>query len=129
MIVFLFGIPLNITRVSITISEVKSGIKITLRGAQFNPSFYYPPYAIFIMELTSKDGNMVVDFYPIKDLDNNLINNRMLKVLSFRGDTQRKMIISKDEFYYQVREYILYNKYQVTSEYMPAQYHSEEAIA
>ena len=76
------------------------------------------------MELTSKDGNMVVDFYPIKDLDNNLINNRMLKVLSFRGDTQRKMIISKDEFYYQVREYILYNKYQVTSEYMPPQYHS-----
>ena len=81
------------------------------------------------MELTSKDGNMVVDFYPIKDLDNNLINNRMLKVLSFRGDTQKKMIISKDEFYYQVREYILYNKYKVTSEYMPAQYYSEEVIA
>ena len=81
------------------------------------------------MELTSRDGNMVVDFYPIKDFDNNLINNRMLKVLSFRGDTQRKMIISKDEFYYQVREYILYNKYQVTSEYMPPQYHSEEVIS
>ena len=81
------------------------------------------------MELTSKDGNMVVDFYPVKDLDNNLINNRMLKVLSFRGDTQKKMIISKDEFYYQVREYILYNKYKVTSEYMPAQYHSEEVIS
>ena len=81
------------------------------------------------MELTSKDGNMVVDFYPIKDLDNNLINNRMLKVLSFRGDTQKKMIISKANFYYQVREYILYNKYKVTSEYMPAQYYSEEVIA
>ena len=81
------------------------------------------------MELTSKDGNMVVDFYPIKDLDNNLINNRMLKVLSFRGDTQKKMLITKDEFYYQVREYILYNKYQVTSEYMPPQYHSKEVIA
>ena len=78
------------------------------------------------MELTSKDGNMVVDFYPVKDMDNNLINNRMLKVLSFRGDTQRKMIISKDEFYYQVREYILYNKYNVTSEYMPAQYINQE---
>ena len=128
MIVFLFGIPLNISRVSITISEVKSGIKILLRGAQFNPSFYYPPYSIFIMELTSRDGNMVVDFYPIKDLDNNLINNRMLKVLSFRGDKQKKMIISKDEFYYQVKEY-MNHKYKVTSEYMPAQYHTEEAIA
>ena len=77
------------------------------------------------MELTSRDGNMVVDFYPIKDLDNNLINNRMLKVLSFRGDKQKKMIISKDEFYYQVREYVKDCKYKITSEYMPPQlYHS-----
>ena len=78
------------------------------------------------MELTSKDGNMVVDFYPVKDLDNNLINNRMLKVLSFRGDKQKKMLISKEEFYYQVREYILQCKYKVTSEYMPPQYLNQE---
>ena len=78
------------------------------------------------MELTSKDGNMVVDFYPVKDLDNNLINNRILKVLSFRGDKQKKMLITRDEFYYQVREYIVYNKYNVTSEYMPAQYINQE---
>ena len=78
------------------------------------------------MELTSKDGNMVVDFYPVKDLDNNLIHNRILKVLSFRGDKQKKMLITRDEFYYQVREYILYNKYNVTSEYMPPQYITQE---
>ena len=78
------------------------------------------------MELTSKDGNMVVDFYPVKDWDNNLINNRMLKVLSFKGDKQHKMIISKDEFYYQVREYIKDLKYKVTSEYMPAQFITKE---
>ena len=57
----------------------------------------------FQMEITSKDGNMVVDFYPVKDMNNNLIANRMLKVLSFRGDTQKKMLITRDEFYYQVR--------------------------
>ena len=74
------------------------------------------------MELTSKDGNMVVDFYPIKDFSNNIINNRILKVLSFRGDTQKKMLISRDEFYYQVREYIKECKYKVTNEFMPAQY-------
>jgi len=78
------------------------------------------------MELTSKDGNMVVDFYPVKDWSNNLINNRMLKVLSFKGDKQHKMIISKDEFYYQVREYIKDLKYNVTSEYMPAQFITNE---
>ena len=77
------------------------------------------------MELTSKDGNMVVDFYPIKDLNNNLINNRILKILSFRGDRQKKMLITRDEFYYQVKEYIEEYKYKITSEYMPPQlYHS-----
>ena len=69
---------------------------------------------------------MVVDFYPVKTWDNNLINNRMLKVLSFKGDKQHKMIISKDEFYYQVREYIKDLKYKVTSEYMPAQFITNE---
>ena len=81
------------------------------------------------MELTSKDGNMVVDFYPIKDFSNNLINNRMLKVLSFRGDMQKKMLITKDEFYYQVREYIMKYKYSVTNEDYLAQFISKEAIA
>ena len=74
------------------------------------------------MEITSRDGNMVVDFYPIKDFSNNIINNRMLKVLSFRGDMQKKMLITKDEFYYQVREYIMQYKYKVTNEDYPAQY-------
>ena len=74
------------------------------------------------MEVTSRDGNMVVDFYPVKTWDDNLIDNRILKVLSFRGDKQKKMLISRDEFYYQVREYIKDCKYNVTSEYMPPQY-------
>ena len=78
------------------------------------------------MEVTSRDGNMVIDFYPVKDMNNNLIANRMLKVLSFRGDMQKKMIISRQEFYYQVREYIKDCKYKVTSEYMPAQFIKQE---
>ena len=78
------------------------------------------------MELTSKEGNMIVDFYPIKDWNNNIDPaNRMLKVLSFRGDMQKKMLISKVEFYSQVREYIMKYKYKVTNEYYPAQYYSE----
>ena len=80
------------------------------------------------MELTSKDGNMVVDFYPVKDWNNNLINNRILKVLSFRGDKQKKMLITRDEFYYQVREYIKDCKYSVTSEYMPAQFVNQSEV-
>ena len=78
------------------------------------------------MQITSNGGSMVVDFYPVKDWDNTPINNRILKVLSFRGDTQRKMLITRDEFYYQVREYIKDCKYNVTSEYMPPQYINQE---
>ena len=78
------------------------------------------------MEITSRDGNMVVDFYPVKTWDNKLINNRMLKVLSFRGDMQKKMLITRDEFYYQVKEYLKDYKYKVISEYMPAQFINQE---
>tara|TARA_B100001996_G_scaffold10572_1_gene8930 strand:+ start:225 stop:488 length:264 start_codon:yes stop_codon:yes gene_type:complete len=78
------------------------------------------------MEVTSRDGNMVVDFYPVKTWDNKLINNRMLKVLSFKGDTQKKMIITRDEFYYQIREYIKDCGYKVTSEYMSPQFINQE---
>ena len=78
------------------------------------------------MEVTSRDGNMVVDFYPVKNWDGTLINNRMLKVLSFRGDMQKKMLITRQEFYYQVKEYIKDYKYSVTSEYMPAQFINQE---
>ena len=78
------------------------------------------------MEVTSKDGNMVVDFYPVKDFNNNIINNRMLKVLSFRGDMQKKMLITRQEFYYQIREYLKDYKYKITSEYMPPQFINQE---
>ena len=78
------------------------------------------------MELTSRDGNVVVDFYPVKTWDDNLIDNRILKVLRFRGDKQKKMLITRDEFYYQVREYIKDCKYNVTSEYMPPQFINQE---
>ena len=78
------------------------------------------------MEVTSRDGNMVVDFYPVKNWGGDLINNRMLKVLSFRGDMQKKMLITKDEFYSQVREYIMQYKYKVTNEYYPTQFINQE---
>jgi len=79
------------------------------------------------MELTSRDGNMVVDFYPVKNWDGEMINNRILKVLRFRGDKQKKMLITRDEFYYQVREYIKDCGYSVTSEYMPPQFISNRS--
>ena len=78
------------------------------------------------MEVTSRDGNMVVDFYPVKKWDGEMINNRILKVLSFKGDTQKKMLITRDEFGHQIKEYIHHYKYKVTSKYSPAQFINQE---
>ena len=69
---------------------------------------------------------MVVDFYPVKTWDNKLIDNRILKVLSFRGDMQKKMLITRNEFYSQIKEYIDTYKYKITSEYMPPQFITQE---
>ena len=76
------------------------------------------------MEITSKDANMVIDFYPVKDWDNTPINNRILKVLSFKGNTQHKMLITRDEFYYQVKQYVDKHKYQITDDSMIPQFHN-----
>ena len=81
------------------------------------------------MEITSKDANMVVDFYPVKDWDNTPINNRILKVLSFKGNTQHKMLITRDEFYYQVKQYVDKHKYQITDDSMIPQFHNWRTLS
>ena len=81
------------------------------------------------MQITSKDANMVIDFYPVKDWDNTPINNRILKVLSFKGNTQHKMLITRDEFYYQVKQYVDKHKYQITDDSMIPQFHNWRTLS
>ena len=81
------------------------------------------------MQISSKDANMVVDFYPVKDWDNTLLNNRILKVLSFKGNTQHKMLITRDEFYYQVKQYVDKHKYQITDDSMIPQFHNWRTLS
>ena len=81
------------------------------------------------MEITSKDANMVIDFHPVKDWDNTPINNRILKVLSFKGNTQHKMLITRDEFYYQVKQYVDKHKYQITDDSMIPQFHNWRTLS
>ena len=50
------------------------------------------------MQLTSKDGNMVVDFYPVKFADGEIHNRLMLKVVTFCAATQSKSYINKKDF-------------------------------
>ena len=39
---------------------------------------------------------MVLDFYPIKDWNENIIPNKFLRILSFMGQTQTKRIVSRE---------------------------------
>lgn len=47
------------------------------------------------MQLTSKDGNMVVDFYPVKFVDGTISERQMLKTVTFMGGTQSMSMINK----------------------------------
>ncbi len=57
------------------------------------------------MKLQSKDGNMVVDFYPIKTPMGNVSKEWFLKVLSFQGETQSKKFLSRIEMKLQLDDY------------------------
>ena len=50
----------------------------------------------FIMQITSKKGSIVLDYYPIKNLNDNIYQDEVLRVLSFRGETMNKRIITTE---------------------------------
>ena len=54
------------------------------------------------MQLTSKDANMIVDFYPVKYADGTICNRLILKVLTFSNSKQSTRYINKKDFQYEV---------------------------
>jgi len=50
------------------------------------------------MQLTSKDANMMVDFYPVKYADGTISNRHMLKIVTFSNCKQSKRYINKKDF-------------------------------
>ena len=48
------------------------------------------------MQITANKGSMVLDYYPIKDWNNNTITGKFLRILTFRGETQTKRIVTSD---------------------------------
>ena len=48
------------------------------------------------MQISSKKGSMVLDFYPIKDYNDNIVDGKFLRILSFMGQTQTKRIVSQE---------------------------------
>ena len=50
------------------------------------------------MQLTSKDGNMVVDFYPVKFATGEIHNRLMLKVVTFMGKNSVQALHQQERF-------------------------------
>jgi hypothetical protein len=58
------------------------------------------------MRLQSKDGNMVVDFYPIKTPMGDVSKEWYLKTLTFMGETQSKKFLNRIEMNLEIEEYL-----------------------
>ena len=61
-------------------------------------------------QLTSQDGNMVVDYYPVKTPYGDISTNWVLRVVTFKPEGQvSKKFLNKVELKLDIRERIAYN--------------------
>ncbi len=58
------------------------------------------------MKLQSKEGSMVVDFYPIKTPTGDVSKEWFLKILTFMGKTQSKKFLNRVEMNLEIEEYL-----------------------
>ena len=83
-----------------------------------------------LMQLTSKDGDMVVDFYPVKFATGEIHNRLMLKTVTFCGKTQSKSYIQIKDFSREVNSRIEGYGYKVTNgELIPQLFNSAMVCA
>ena len=67
------------------------------------------------MKISSKDGNMVVDFYPVKYADGDISTRYILKIVTFMGQSQSKRYILKRDFEREVTSRVEGYGYEVTN--------------
>ena len=64
------------------------------------------------MQLTAK--SIVLDYYPIKTWSNNIIAEKYLRILTFKGQTQTKRIISEAQLNEEITDRVTNYSYNVT---------------
>ena len=64
------------------------------------------------MQLTAK--SIVLDYYPIKTWNNNIIPEKYLRILTFRGQTQTKRIITEAQLNEEILDRVTNYNYNVT---------------
>ena len=63
------------------------------------------------MQIQSQKGSMVLDYYPTKTWDSVKLHDKVLKVLTFRGQTIIKKVISTQDYVNEVYDRIHKFKY------------------
>ena len=58
------------------------------------------------MQIQSKGGSMVLDYYPTKTWDSVKLPDKVLKILTFRGRTILKKVISTQDYVNEVYDRI-----------------------
>ena len=58
------------------------------------------------MQITSQSGSVVIDYYPTKTRSNVKLHDKVLKILTFKGKTFLKKVISTESYINEVYERI-----------------------
>ena len=66
------------------------------------------------MQITAKKGSVVIDYYPTKNWKGVIFPNEFLRILSFRGDTMNKRIVSESKMEEEVTDRTVNYGYKVT---------------
>jgi len=64
------------------------------------------------MQLTAK--SIVLDYYPIKGWQSNIFPEKFLRVLSFKGETQTKRIVTEEQMNEEILDRVTNYDYNVT---------------
>ena len=68
------------------------------------------------MQLTAK--SICIDYYPIKTWSNNLIPEKYLRILTFKGQTQTKRIITEAQLNEEITDRVSNYNYNVTDNHV-----------
>ena len=66
------------------------------------------------MKISSKEGTVVLDYYPLKSWQSKIFPEKYLRVLSFKGDTQTKRIVNEAQMNEEILDRVTNYSYNVT---------------
>ena len=84
------------------------------------------------MQLQSKSGQMICDYYPVKNFNNRIDPTKVLRVLTFMGKTLHKSVMSTEKYVYEVYDKIHLFDYvdnNIDHSYLPQFVYQSEVIS